>query len=166
MVCREFIECTSQFLKEFALHVYFMLCWGMNVQNKIFIYYSRWSIYRLKTIGYDNSDLLVLHTTSGNQQTADRFSYAEKDLYLIHDSHSHSAIERVFACHLCPTWPVLPQNLSMLRCPYDTVTSEPVVYKLLMFSIPNLMPIFRCWRGREPTEIRVPLRSFVTDIFY
>jgi hypothetical protein len=62
--------------------------------------------------------------------------------YLIHDSHFPCNEKNVYSpvgrCHLCPVWShVLPLNLTYISS--ATVLSDPVLYILLTFEVPNLI---------------------------
>jgi hypothetical protein len=75
MVFKEFIEYTFQFLVEAVLHISFIFCWGMNVQNN-----------DIKSAPY--SCYLCHPSINSTLSTADIILLWTKKNYLIHDSHS------------------------------------------------------------------------------
>jgi hypothetical protein len=51
---------------------------------------------------------------------------------------------------------------------FDSVTSEPALYKLLMFQVPNLISIFRRLGplSKESAQVRGSVRIFVVRLFF
>jgi hypothetical protein len=82
--------------------------------------------------------------------------------------HRKMYIRLLVRCHLRPIWPsVLPLNLTYFEISSATALSEPALYKLLTFQVPNLISIF-CRLGRlskESIQARGFLRSFGKSLF-
>jgi hypothetical protein len=63
-------------------------------------------------------------------------------------------------CHPCPIWPsVLPLNLTYFNISLETVMSEPALYGVLTFHVPNLIFIFLCLGrlSKESAQVRGPV---------
>jgi hypothetical protein len=99
------------------------------------------------------------------------FSNVRKNLCIIHDSHSpfhrKMYIRLLIWCHLHPIWPlVLPLNLAYISS--ATALSEPALYILLTFQVPNLISIlFHLGRlSTESVQVQGFLWSFITSLFF
>jgi hypothetical protein len=71
--------------------------------------------------------------------------------------------------HLRPIWsPVLPLNLTYFEISSSTTLSEPALYILLTFQVPNLISIFfHLGRlSKESVQVRGFLWSFITSLFF
>jgi hypothetical protein len=90
-----------------------------------------------------------------------------KILYLIHDSHFRfhrkMCILLLVRCHCPPTKSNLYFDSS-----FGTVTSEPVIYKLLKFHVPSLLSLFHCLcrLSKESVQVRGSCLFCNRFIFY
>jgi hypothetical protein len=77
--------------------------------------------------------------------------------------------ERLIQFHLCPIWPILPLNLTYeyFEISSATALSEPALYILVTFQVPNPIYIFlRLGRlSNESVQVRGFLWSFVRSLF-
>jgi hypothetical protein len=113
----------------------------------------------------------VLSLANSTLLTADMILLCtEKNLYLVHDSHSpfhrRMCILPQVRCHCPPIWP-LPLNLTYLASSLETVFSEPSLYKLLTFHVPKLISIFHSLGhlSKESIQVRGSVIIFVTSLF-
>jgi hypothetical protein len=118
---------------------------------------------------YDSLSLI-----NSTHVTTDILLCTQKNLYLIHGSHSPFHRENVF----CPAGSVPPPSHLTSCTPtksdlcfhssFDTLSSEPALYKLSTFHIPNVISIFRRL-GRllkESIQVRGPQNHFVTGLCF
>jgi hypothetical protein len=113
---------------------------------------------------YDTSDLLVLCTTSCHYSallTDDMILLCKKipvpNLGFSFSSCRIVCIPLRVRCHRSPIWPALPLNLTyILIVIFATITSEPALYKLIAFHVPNLITIFLCLGrlSKESVQVR------------
>jgi hypothetical protein len=157
MVLREFFKHMFQFHIA-VLHIMsFIFCWSINDQNNMTLvtsYYYVWHPIALQT------QLLIW------------FSYAQRNLYLIRDSHSpfrrKMCILPQVRCHRPLIWPPAhPLNLTYMWLVPSTIIREPALYKLLTFHVPNLMSIFHrlSQLSKESIQVRGSVEVFVTSFF-
>jgi hypothetical protein len=82
--------------------------------------------------------------------------------------HRKMFIHILVRCYLCPIWPVLPLNLTFIFIFFATVISNPALYILLTFYIPNLTYIFLslCQLSKESMQVWGPLWHFIRSLFF
>jgi hypothetical protein len=97
----------------------------------------------------------------------------KKKPYLIHGSHSpchrKMYIRLLVQYHPRPIWPsVPPLNLTYFDISPATVISEPALYRLLTFHVPNRMSIFHSLGHlfKESVQVRGPFWHFVRNFFF
>jgi hypothetical protein len=117
----------------------------------------------------------ILSLTNSTLLTVDTILLCKKKiLYLIHDSHStfHRKMyinllgSVSLLSHLTPSTPT-KSNL-YFNIYFETVVSEPALYRLLIFHVPNLMSIFLSLGrlSKESAQVRGPLCHFVRSLFF
>jgi hypothetical protein len=120
----------------------------------------------------------ILSLINSNLLTADMalLCWGEKNLYLIHDSHSSSHRKKYI--HLFESVPPLFHLTSCtpiksnlyFDSSFVAVISIPALYRHLTFHVPNHISIL-FWHllghlSKESGQVRGPLRHFVTSLFF
>jgi hypothetical protein len=138
MVFWEFIKYMFQFLVEAALHIiYFILCWGMNVQNKdISLVTSQYYVQHLVTNKCNplTADMSYMHVRAGAHiHKTCIYSPFHREMYICLLVWCHPS-------HLT-FWTPTISNL-YFDSSFITVISKPALYRLLTFHVRNPMAIF------------------------